>query len=451
MTAPLTIQDAHKLAKSRGFKFLSSEYYHAKTKYLWQCSKRHKWNCTYDNIKRGSGCPDCAGNKPKTIQDAHNLAQSRGFIFLSNKFRGVLNKYSWGCNEGHNWSARFTDVQKGDGCPDCSIRRKTTIQDAQNLAKNRGFKFLSIEFKNTSTKYPWQCSHGHEWNTNYNRIHNGWGCPHCACLAPKNIKYVHEIAGSRGFKFLSLEYKNSRIKYLWRCQQGHEWMANFNSVANQGTGCPDCAGTKLKTIKDAHNLAESRGFKFLSNEFRGVLHKYSWGCKKGHQWLAQYSNIQNGTGCPICLDRFKGEKLTRYVFEKMLLCDFKKMKPDWMRNYKTGRRLELDGFNVQMGIAFEHQGKQHEMDCLKSHRFYDSEQLVRDEIKRQKCKEQGITLIEVPEIGRRLKVKDIVPFLLSEFDKHNIAYPESAKNFKIDMKEFYAQYMNEKSTTPRSF
>jgi hypothetical protein len=40
-----------------------------------------------------------------------------------------------------------------------------------------------------------------------------------------------------------------------------------------------------------------------------------------------------------------------------------------------------------------------------------------------------------------------VPFLLSEFDKHNIAYPESAKSFQIDMKEFYAEYMNEKSIT----
>jgi len=40
-----------------------------------------------------------------------------------------------------------------------------------------------------------------------------------------------------------------------------------------------------------------------------------------------------------------------------------------------------------------------------------------------------------------------VHFLLSEFYKHNIAYPESAKSFEIDMKEFYDEYINEKSTT----
>jgi hypothetical protein len=100
-----------------------------------------------------------------------------------------------------------------------------------------------------------------------------------------------------------------------------------------------------------------------------------------------------------------------------------------------------------MNLAFEHQGIQHEKDCPTSNRFYNPKQLVRDEIKREKCKERGITLIEVPEIGRRLKLKDVVPFLLSEFDKHNIAYPESAKSFQIDMREFYAEYMNEKSTT----
>ena len=69
-------------------------------------------------------------------------------------------------------------------------------------------------------------------------------------------------------------------------------------------------------------------------------------------------------------------------------------------------------------------------------------QIDRDEIKRQKCREQGITLIAVPEVRRRLKINDLVPFILSEFDKYNIPYPESAKSFQIDWTEFNAQYKN---------
>jgi len=315
---------------------------------------------------------------------------------------------------------------------------KLTIEHAHDLANSRGFQFLSTEFKNTKTKHLWGCEKGHEWNAVFRSIYQGSGCPHCAV---KNIKDAHNLAIFRGFKFLSLEFKNTNTKHLWGCGQGHQWLAKYNDI-QQGKGCLHCSGKFPKTIQDAHDLAKSRGYKFLSPEFKNVKTKYLWECKLGHQWSAVYDNIKRSTGCPLCSDNLRGEKLTRYCFVKMFRCYFDKIKPDWIRNPKTGRKLELDGYNELLKIAFEHQGQSHELDCPKESMLYNSEQIFRDEIKRQKCKEHGITLIEVPEIGRRLKVKDVVPFLLSEFDKHNIAYPESAKSFQIDMKEFYAEYIN---------
>ena len=158
--------------------------------------------------------------------------------------------------------------------------------------------------------------------------------------------------------------------------------------------------------------------------------------------MSAYYNVHNGNGCPDCSDKTRGEKLTRYCFEKIFKCEFKKIRPDWMRNPKTNYPLELDGFNQNMSLAFEHQGIHHEVDLSKDHLRYDATQIYRDEIKRQKCREQGITLIAVPEVRRRLKINDLVPFILSEFDKYNIPYPESAKSFQIDWTEFNAQYKN---------
>jgi hypothetical protein len=450
---PKTITDAQNLAESRGFKFLSSEFANIKTKHLWECQKGHQWYAKFNTIQQGRGCQKCfleishSLNKvKKTISDAHNLAESRGFKFLSNEFKGVLNKYNWECSKGHVWVGRFSSIQGGQGCPNCAGLKPKTMQDVHDLAEMRGFKFLSTEYKNANSNYLWGCSKGHKWSAKYNNIQRGYGCPDCAGLRLKNIQDAQDLAERKGLRFLSNEFENTKTKYLWGCSHGHEWISKYNDI-DQGYGCPDCAGLKPKTMQDVHDLAEMRGFKFLSTEYKNANSNYLWSCNKGHKWISSYSNIHSGSGCPFCSDKTRGEKLTRYCFEKMFNCDFKKIRPDWMRNHKTGRKLELDGYNEQMGIAFEHQGIQHEKDCPKSYQFYNPEQLVRDEIKRQKSKERGIILIEVPEIGTRLKINDVVPFLLSEFDKHNIAYPESAKSFQIDMREFYAEYMNEKSTT----
>jgi hypothetical protein len=448
-----TITDAQNLAESRGFKFLSGEFKNIKTDHLWECQKGHQWYAKYNTIQQGGGCQKCffdishSLNKvKKTIEDAQNLAENRGFKFLSNEFSGVTTKYFWECSKGHVWGGRFSSIQNGQGCPFCASVSPKSMDDVQNLAKIKGFKFLSKEYKNAHTKYLWGCSKGHKWISKYYNIHSGYGCPDCANVKPRTITDAQTLASKKGLKFLSTEFKNTKTKYLWACHEGHEWISNFNDI-DQGYGCPDCSGTRLKNIQDVHDLAKMRGFKFLSTEYTNAHTKYLWGCSKGHKWISPYYNIHSGSGCPFCSDKTRGEKLTRYCFEKFFDCDFKKIRPDWMRNPQTNYPLELDGYNENMNLAFEHQGIQHEKDCPTSNRFYNPKQLVRDEIKREKCKERGITLIEVPEIGRRLKLKDVVPFLLSEFDKHNIAYPESAKSFQIDMREFYAEYMNEKSTT----
>jgi hypothetical protein len=453
--ARITIEDAYKLAKIKGFNFLSLQFNGVDSKYLWRCAKGHEWSTTFTTIKK-SGCPDCAnksrseknkGKKTKlrkNIQDAHNLAKSRGYKFLSPEFKGSMAKHLWRCGEGHEWSARYSSIQSGRGCPKCQkVMFSKTIQDAYDLAKIRGFKFLSTKFLGVESKYLWECKKRHKWSQKYSAIKRGNGCPQCRNLKLKiTIEDAHKLAKSNGFKFISSEFNNVRTKHLWECSKGHQWFAKYDSIKHKKSGCPHCAGLSPKTIEHAHNLAESRGFKFLSNEFMGTQSKYLWDCDKGHKFMSTYARIQQGHGCGKCYNKLFGEKLTRYCFVKILNTTFNKIKPNWIRNPKTGQKLELDGYNEQMLIAFEHQGEQHEKDCRTSNLFYDPEQLVRDEIKRQKCKEYGIVLIEVPQIGLRLKVKDVVPFLLSEFDKHNIAYPESAKSFQIDMKEFRVQYMN---------
>jgi hypothetical protein len=257
------------------------------------------------------------------------------------------------------------------------------------------------------------------------------------------IKEKNEISGQYSIDFL---LDTSVIKFV--SYRRHKfWMSGDYCKATNYYYSNEIKKIKKlweeKVINDRNNFVKNLyGGELLSNELTFNNHGLEWKCCKGHEFVMSWNNVKYEHWCPECADKNKGEKLTRYCFVKIFGCYFDKIRPDWIRNPKTGQKLELDGYNSDLKIAFEHQGIHHEEDCPKDNFFYKEDQLFKDNVKREKCKEHGITLIEVPEIGRRLKVKEVVSFLLNEFEKNNIAYPESAKSFQIDMKEFYAEYMN---------
>lgn len=45
----------------------ADDFYTAKTKLLWKCSKGHEWRSSYDSVKRGSWCPVCAGSAQESF------------------------------------------------------------------------------------------------------------------------------------------------------------------------------------------------------------------------------------------------------------------------------------------------------------------------------------------------------------------------------------------------
>ncbi len=96
--------------------------------------------------------------------------------------------------------------------------------------------------------------------------------------------------------------------------------------------------------------------------------------------------------------RWKREEMCRQIFETIYQRPFKSCRPDFLKNPKTKRKLELDGYNEELEIAFEHNGKHHYEWPNTFHRTKDdfSKQRYRDNLKRSICDERNIYLITIP-------------------------------------------------------
>lgn len=91
------------------------------------------------------------------------------------------------------------------------------------------------------------------------------------------------------------------------------------------------------------------------------------------------------------------EEQCRTIFEDI----YKKPFPSvWgkIRNPLTRSKMQLDGYNEELGIAFEYNGRQHYEYPNHWHksRIEFKRQQYRDSIKREQCERLGIKLIEIP-------------------------------------------------------
>lgn len=146
-------------------------------------------------------------------------------------------------------------------------------------------------------------------------------------------------------------------------------------------------------------MAAERHGRCLSPEYVNTKTKMLWECIEGHQWEATPNNVRKGTWCPICGHASPAEEFTRHVLQEIFEVPFIKIRPDWNVTARD-TRLELDGYNEKLSLAFEHHGLQHyEVDGYFNKTLEDLERRVEyDNIKKINCNNRGVRLIEIPQL-----------------------------------------------------
>jgi thiol-disulfide isomerase/thioredoxin len=139
---------------------------------------------------------------------------------------------------------------------------KLTIEDMIDIAKKKGGKCLSKKYINIHTLLKWQCKQGHEWMSSPAHIKYTSWCPYCAGLVKKTIEEMYELAKNKGGQCLSKEYINSKSNLKWRCKEGHEWFARFDSI-RLSQWCPKCARQRM--IGNTYRLGKIKNKELQKN------------------------------------------------------------------------------------------------------------------------------------------------------------------------------------------
>lgn len=266
---------------------------------------------------------------PDPLRAMHERARAAGVECLDAEWLGCGRHYRFRCQLGHEWR-RTAQVQRNNPrCPQCSRALASSAQRKEGIftrilqaAKDRGGVCVTPEYLGAQARYSFVCAEGHSWEAPaYHVVASGTWCRKCAYAARRGIaktadarekialakrlddglQRLQAFAASRGGVCLSGEYAGCRMKYRFRCGQGHEFETLGNNVSVHGTWCRECVNDLRRlSLDDARREAQARGGHCLSGTYVNTRTRMVWQCHRGHEWKASFAGVRRGNWCKQC-------------------------------------------------------------------------------------------------------------------------------------------------------
>ena len=434
----------------------------SKMKVRLRCKEGHEWETTPHSIISGTWCGICKRKEMfETIKNKQKknvsgklepIVTGRGGEIISGEYINQKSKFRFRCEKGHEWETTPNQIIIGRWCDKChrekrqlEIKEKYSeikVDQLKIIVNEKNGKILGGEYVNNLSKFSIQCRNGHIWETTPHQIIIGHWCRKCVVISVSekqrdSIETYKLLVEQRGGKLLSNKYFNQHTKLEIECKNGHRWFSRPQGL-KKGNWCRECYGTSKRNIEEMIQIGKERGGECLSSEYVSDSKKIIWRCSENHMFETTPNNIKHGKWCPECSSGM-GERVCRLYFETIFQKPFLRIRPDWLKNSTSSRNLELDGYNDELRIGFEHQGEQH----YSSNSYYSKSDLFHtDELKRTLCLNNGVKLIEIPELFSITKLNDLKDFLQDQFEKLDIQIPDDYSKLLITESEVYSYTRN---------
>ena len=247
--------------------------------------------------------------------------------------------------------------------------------------------------------------------------------PSCGCLKSANRETVNARLRKdyTGMKFgratvLEMIYeKCSTTKAVCACECGTIFTAHAPDLANghtQSCGCLQSQETSIANTKDFRGIVSAHGVEFLSpamkREVKPGRYVWLWNCRCGccgEEFVALPAKVLNGhiTSCG-CAKTSSGERLISSVLSELGIQYIREYRFEDCRNEQP---LRFDFYLPDFHSAIEYQGEQH----YKPVAMWGGDdgytkRMQNDQIKRNYCHNNNISLLEVPYYLSSDEIKD---------------------------------------------
>lgn len=194
-------------------------------------------------------------------------------------------------------------------------QKESLAQTHPALAKEAYGWDPSTVLSGSNKKLKWRCSLGHIWDAVVGSRASGSGCPICSNqkvlagfndLASKFPEIASEAYGWDPTSVISGSHK----KLMWKCNEGHKWLASPGNRTGLQQGCGFCSGRQVLSgyndLATTHPEIAVEAFEWdPSTVSAGSEKNENWKCPVGHIWKCRiYSRTGSSkTKCPICQGR----------------------------------------------------------------------------------------------------------------------------------------------------
>ena len=273
------------------------------------CPEHGSFWQTPANHLNGKGCSKCVGRN-KTTEDFIKRAKAvHGTKYDYSKvvYSDSNQKVEIICPIHGSFWQRPTSHLKGNGCPKCVGRNKTTEEFIKRAKAVHGDKYdySMVNYVDAKTNVEIICpEHGSFWQKPSNHL-NGKGCPFCVgnikLTTEEFIAKAREVHGDK-YDYSNVNYVNSNTEVEIICHE-HGSFRQLPYSHLSGCGCPSCYGKKKYTTEEFIAKArEVHGDKYDYSRVNYVdaKTKVEIICPEHGSFWQTPANHLNGNGCPYC-------------------------------------------------------------------------------------------------------------------------------------------------------